>query len=79
MISADIKTDVKQQEKKIWLLYFITFDRSIFSQNLKCSVDLIQKRMTKWIFPKSHFFWKMFPDSKQDKGKLWDLHNVLYK
>ena len=47
MISADIKTDVKQQEKKIWLLYFITFDRSIFSQNLKCSVDLIQKRMTK--------------------------------
>ena len=41
--------------------------------------DPFQKRMTKQIFPESHLFWKMFPGSKQDIRKPWDLHSVLYK
>ena len=36
--------------------------------------DLVQKRMTKWIFPKSCIL-----DSKQDIRKSVDLHSVLYK
>ena len=34
---------------------------------------LVKKAMTKWIFPKSHIFWKMCPDSKQDYKK-----NMIY-
>ena len=30
--------------------------------------DIVQKRMTKRIFPKNHLFWKMFADSKKDIG-----------
>lgn len=33
--------------------------------------------MTKWIFQKSHIFWKMFLDSQQDKRKIWDLQEAL--
>ena len=29
--------------------------------------DLVQKRMKKWIFPKSCIFWKMYLDLKKDK------------
>ena len=42
-------------------------------------IDLVKKGMTKWIFSISHIFWKMYPDSKQDIRKSWDLRNVLYK
>ena len=47
--------------------------------NVQETKDLVQKRMMKWIFPKSHTFEKMCPDWKQDIRKSWDLHSVLYK
>ena len=45
----------------------------------KCyqSKDLVQKRMAKRIFPKSHIFWKMCPDPIQHIRKSWDLHCVF--
>ena len=43
------------------------------------TADHVQNRMTKWIFPKSHIVWKMFPDSKQNIRESADLHSVLYK
>ena len=38
------------------------------------TLDLVQKIMAKWIFPWSHIFWKVYPDSKQDIRKSWDLY-----
>ena len=32
MISGDVKSDVKQEIKKIWYLDFITFHRNTFSK-----------------------------------------------
>ena len=37
------------------------------------SKDFVQKGMIKWNFPKSHIFWKISSDSKQDIRKSWDL------
>ena len=41
MISAEIKTDVKQEIKKNWYLYLVTFHRSTFSKReTQCKTDL---------------------------------------
>ena len=52
---------------------------SIHAKNIPCNIDLIQKGMTKWNFAKSNISWNMFPDSKQDIRKPWELHSVLRK
>lgn len=41
---------------------------------------LVQKRRTKWIFLKSHIFWKMCPDSKQDvkNHEIYTEANIEY-
>ena len=48
---------------------------SLFTKNLMVGQgkDFVQKGMTKWNFPKSHIFWKISSDSKQDIRKSWDL------
>ena len=43
MVSADIKTDVKQEIKKNWQMYYIIFHRSFFSKlvsGIPCSLIL---------------------------------------
>ena len=60
-----------------YMLPFVIFEKKCsFSEN-GVILDLVKKRMKKWIFPKGHTFWKMFPDSEEDVRKPWDLHSVL--
>ena len=50
-------------------------------KNIKNIVKILfkkdKKRMTKLIFQKFTFSWKMCPDSKQDIRKSWDLSSVF--